>query len=371
VNRYSLFITKSYYDYYGGENPNPEPMADDIIKDTLPTGLKFIVHNMTCPKSGASYVLKNKYVGNKEKTTAEKDEEVYIGTVEIPYDRGTVTISGGPVTENIIAYHRILVVNKTNGKRKEFKAATEKDPYKGHGDISDMMVKGNNTLEFYVISDEDFVQSGDIYVIYEEYSNGISPCGGACTKGYPEYTPPTGYAVNECNTWDRDLKEERPCADYKNDIVVTIIPGNPCACAPNYTNYKKECTNGGVPTDAPDDGHCGSYKCVCSDNTVKTCHISEPIIYLYPEKETDVNVKVAFDGKFTVNVPKYDEDGWNVVSYPNGKIINKEDNKEYRYLYWEADLNNMEFDLSEGFVIEGKETKTFLEGELKEAGMNN
>ena len=42
----------------------------------------------------------------------------------------------------------------------------------------------------------------------------------------------------------------------------------------------------------------------------------KPVIYLYPEKTTEVDVKVNLDGTFTTTYPKYN-DGWNVVAEPD------------------------------------------------------
>ncbi|MBL7788791.1 MAG: carboxypeptidase-like regulatory domain-containing protein [Chitinophagales bacterium] len=56
--------------------------------------------------------------------------------------------------------------------------------------------------------------------------------------------------------------------------------------------------------------------------------IKKPVIYLYPEKETEVNLKIEFEGKFNFTYPAY-ENGWVVNASPNGKLINKKDNKTY------------------------------------------
>jgi hypothetical protein len=371
VVRYSYFIEDSYYAYYGPKgNPNPEPLADDIINDDLPRSLKMIVHNMSCPKEGGSYATKSKYVGKKERMPILGRKEELIGSVEVEYDRQSAIVSGSKTTSNITAYYTLLIKNKTNGKKKEF-TGTKGNPWVGHGEISDILSKGKNLLEFYVVSEKDFVETTDIYILFEEFVSGESICEGGCNKNFPEYVPPAGYAVKECNAWNRKLKEERPCIDYEDDIVVMLIPGNPCECDPDYTKkpYKRECTNGGVPTEGGGGEGCGAYTCRCTDGTQKRCHVSEPVLYLYPEKETEVNVKLAFPGEFTVDVPDYGKDGWNVVASPTGRLKNKGDGKDYDYLYWEADIDDLEFDMTKGFVIEGERTKEFLIEKLGEMGL--
>lgn len=97
--------------------------------------------------------------------------------------------------------------------------------------------------------------------------------------------------------------------------------------------------------------------------------VGAPVIYLYPEEETDINVKLDLDGEFTCTYPKYDDsEGWNCTALPNG-MLTDEDGKEYTYLYWEADLDFTP-DFSEGFCVKGEDTAEFLEEALTELGLN-
>ena len=41
----------------------------------------------------------------------------------------------------------------------------------------------------------------------------------------------------------------------------------------------------------------------------------KPVIYLYPEQEEEVSVRLDYDGKLTCTYPEYD-DGWNVTAAP-------------------------------------------------------
>jgi hypothetical protein len=56
----------------------------------------------------------------------------------------------------------------------------------------------------------------------------------------------------------------------------------------------------------------------------------KPVIYLYPEKEEEVYVKLNFNGELKVTYPKYDESisGWKVKASPDGKLVNLTDNKD-------------------------------------------
>lgn len=93
----------------------------------------------------------------------------------------------------------------------------------------------------------------------------------------------------------------------------------------------------------------------------------KPVIYLYPEKETDVSVKLDVYGKLTVTDPEY-KNGWNVTALPDGTII-YEGTQTYNYLFWEAEMNTV-WDLSRGFCVKGEDTQSFLSSALKKQGLN-
>lgn len=98
--------------------------------------------------------------------------------------------------------------------------------------------------------------------------------------------------------------------------------------------------------------------------------IRKPVIYLYPTQETEVDLQVNFDGKFTFTYPAYNR-GWSVTAKPNGNLINKADKTEHNYLFWEGerypniDINN----LKEGYVVEGKDVTEFLQSILPQLGL--
>lgn len=93
----------------------------------------------------------------------------------------------------------------------------------------------------------------------------------------------------------------------------------------------------------------------------------KPVIYLYPETETEVSVKLDLNGALTCTYPAY-EDGWNVIANPDGTLTNLADGKEYSYLYWEG-ISQTEWDMSEGFVVKGEDTAVFLQETLSAMGL--
>ena len=93
----------------------------------------------------------------------------------------------------------------------------------------------------------------------------------------------------------------------------------------------------------------------------------KPVIYLYPTQKTDISVKLSLDGDLTCTYPAYNGQ-WNVTAYPDGRLINHADQKEYSYLYWEGKTST-KYDLSKGFVVSGKDTAAFLQKELAYLGL--
>ncbi len=92
----------------------------------------------------------------------------------------------------------------------------------------------------------------------------------------------------------------------------------------------------------------------------------KPVIYLYPEKETAVSVKLELDGRLTCTYPKYN-DGWYVIAAPDGTLTDK-NGQSYNYLYWEGETY-ADWDMSQGFCVKGKDTASFLEEALEKLGL--
>jgi len=98
----------------------------------------------------------------------------------------------------------------------------------------------------------------------------------------------------------------------------------------------------------------------------KAAPAMKPVIYLYPEKVTDVTVKLDLNGKLGCTYPAYPKDGWNVTAYPGGKLI--VGGEEYNYLFWEGNLNTV-FTFDKGFCVKGEDTAARSELALSEMGL--
>ena len=99
---------------------------------------------------------------------------------------------------------------------------------------------------------------------------------------------------------------------------------------------------------------------------IESTYAAKPVIYLYPEEETEVAVKLDCDGGLTCTYPAY-EDGWSVTAQPDGTLTD-EAGQTYRYLYWEG-RSEAEYDFSTGFCVAGEDTAAFLEEALAALGL--
>ena len=93
----------------------------------------------------------------------------------------------------------------------------------------------------------------------------------------------------------------------------------------------------------------------------------KPVIYLYPENETEVLVKLDYNGQLTCTYPTYN-DGWTVTASPDGTLTDA-NGQTYNYLYWEGETLT-QYDLSRGFCVKGEDTAAFLEDALAKLGLN-
>ena len=98
--------------------------------------------------------------------------------------------------------------------------------------------------------------------------------------------------------------------------------------------------------------------------------VEKPVIYLYPETPTIVEVKVLPKGELTFMYPAYN-DGWKVSANPSGELLVND--KKYNYLFWESQqrLTFNDFEISKGSIVSKDSTISFLEKKLTEFGMNS
>ena len=96
---------------------------------------------------------------------------------------------------------------------------------------------------------------------------------------------------------------------------------------------------------------------------------SKPVIYLYPEEEMNVSVKLSKPENITCDYPEYN-DGWSVIAKPNGDLKELNSNKDLYCLYYEADMMPVHIE-DEGFVVKSADTADFLDEKLGILGLND
>ena len=108
------------------------------------------------------------------------------------------------------------------------------------------------------------------------------------------------------------------------------------------------------------------------EDSLPSVSIEKPIIYIYPEKEIEVEVKLGRPENLTATYPKYENNqGWKVLAKPNGELTDLKTGRNLYALYWEGKKNkNVDNNFKEGFIVEGENTAEFLEEKLSILGLN-
>jgi hypothetical protein len=96
--------------------------------------------------------------------------------------------------------------------------------------------------------------------------------------------------------------------------------------------------------------------------------MAKPVIYLYPQKQTEISVRVSPKQGITKSDPAYNG-GWVVTAAPDGRLINKADGKSYPYLFWEAPETDPTHP-DTGFVVKTSELAEFFTRKLAFLGLN-
>jgi hypothetical protein len=94
---------------------------------------------------------------------------------------------------------------------------------------------------------------------------------------------------------------------------------------------------------------------------IKAANVEKPVIYLYPQTETSIEIKLQVKGELATTYPKYNN-GWRVIASPNGDLTDSIGN-QYSYLFWDG-YQNIGSDLlnsNEGFIVKKDSAIYFLE----------
>ncbi len=133
---------------------------------------------------------------------------------------------------------------------------------------------------------------------------------------------------------------------------------------PLFQLYKEDSTN---------DSMCVEYSYDPSSKTGESKEIfcggvAKPVLYLYPEEETEVTVSFSNPEILETTYPKFNN-YWRVTASPNGDLLDQ-NNKYYYALYWdEKKVHTVDF--SEGYYVEKDDAIKFLEEKLSYIGLND
>lgn len=95
--------------------------------------------------------------------------------------------------------------------------------------------------------------------------------------------------------------------------------------------------------------------------------IAKPILYLYPNKTTKINISFEHPEYLKTTYPKY-INNWEVTAHSNGDLYDSKGNYYYG-LYWdERKVHDVDF--SEGYYVEKDDAIEFLEKKLSYIGLN-
>lgn len=98
--------------------------------------------------------------------------------------------------------------------------------------------------------------------------------------------------------------------------------------------------------------------------------IDKPVIYLYPEKQTEVNLQVNFNGKLDFTYPPY-KNGWQLIAQPDGTLTDKNDGREHKYLFWDGKMSftKEQTTYATGFVVHKDSLVAFFQKYLPKMGL--
>jgi len=174
------------------------------------------------------------------------------------------------------------------------------------------------------------------------------------------------YLASTLIVWSANKMIDTVLLGDKNEITEVLISGKYNFKFYHNSQYKEII----IPKLEFESGYCYTisihFKLANRDNI----HVKKPIIYLYPEVSTLIEVKVKPKGKLIFTYPLY-EDGWQVTANPDGTLVVNE--QAYNYLFWESEQEYLLIDYSfiDGFLVEGANSLTFLEDKLSAIGLNS
>ncbi len=96
----------------------------------------------------------------------------------------------------------------------------------------------------------------------------------------------------------------------------------------------------------------------------------KPVIYVYPEKTKQIDIKLEPKGELGFTYPAYNK-GWNFTADTDGTIYMND--KKYHYLFWEGStsINKNKVNSNEGFMVSKDDLVPFFENKLSKMELNS
>lgn len=119
------------------------------------------------------------------------------------------------------------------------------------------------------------------------------------------------------------------------------------------------------------------FLAACEPDVKKEPVTEKPVIYLYPEQASAVDVTLEVEGGLSCVYPAFasaqpaDASGtWRVLAQPDGTLTDLSSGRQLGYLFWEGDAGFTP-DFSRGFCVSGDDTRAFLEDALSKLGLTD
>ncbi len=101
--------------------------------------------------------------------------------------------------------------------------------------------------------------------------------------------------------------------------------------------------------------------------------VKKPVIYAYSEEKINFRLSLQTEAQITFTYPKLDQE-WVMETNKNG-TLSDDKNHTFPYLFWEGEMNNLNFKKSDhqiiGNFVEKQNTVKYLEEKLTQMGLNN
>lgn len=191
--------------------------------------------------------------------------------------------------------------------------------------------------------------SSDLAVTVSTVLSGHSAC-----EGFGAYD--TAFGDTGDDWWGETVAEPEADRGY---FEATVAPGT----------YGVEVYDG-----SSDQAGCGSVDVVdesqCSGTVevplIEFLPVDKPNIYLYPEKTTDIDVRIPAWRLITESDPRYPVNGWRVRAWPDGALDTAAGPRDY--LFYELRMRPESFQHEEGWCVDGALAQATLEDAMADLG---